>query len=81
MFSLGRRQCLRLSFAGVVLAAFAASCEGQTSRVAGAVQGTVVDQTGNIIAGASVTVHNQGTNQTRTMLTNAQGFFVQVSFR
>jgi hypothetical protein len=75
MFSLGRRQCLRLSFAGVVLAAFAASCAGQTSRVAGAIQGSVVDQTGNIIAGASVTVRNQGTNQTRTMLTNAQGLF------
>jgi len=75
MFSLGRRQCLRLSFAGVVLAAFAASCAGQTSRVAGAIQGSVVDQTGNIIAGASVTVRNQGTNQTRTMLPNAQGFF------
>jgi hypothetical protein len=75
MLPLGRRQGLRLSCAGVVLVAFAVSFAAQTSRVAGAIQGSVVDQSGSAIAGASVTVRNQGTNRTRTMLTNAEGFF------
>jgi Carboxypeptidase regulatory-like domain len=74
MLPLGR-ECLRLSFAGVVVLAIAFSCAAQTSRVAGAVQGSVVDQTGSPVAGVTVTLHNQGTNQTRTMLTNAEGFF------
>jgi hypothetical protein len=75
MFSLGRRQCLKLSITGVVFVALAVLCAAQTSRVAGAIQGSVVDQSGSAIAGASVTVRNQGTNQTRTMLTDAEGFF------
>jgi len=49
MFSLGRRQSTRLSFAGVVLVAFAVSCAAQTSRVAGAIQGSLVDLTGKSI--------------------------------
>jgi TonB dependent receptor/Carboxypeptidase regulatory-like domain len=64
-----------LSFAGVVFLAIAFSCAAQTSRVAGALQGNVADQTGSTVAGAKVTLRNQGTNQTRTLLTNAEGFF------
>jgi hypothetical protein len=75
MFSFGIRECLKLSAAVVVFLAFGFSCAAQTSRVAGAIQGSVVDQSGSPIAGATVTVRNQGTNQTRTMLSNAQGFF------
>jgi Carboxypeptidase regulatory-like domain/TonB dependent receptor len=75
MFSFGIRECLKLSCAGVLLLAIAFSCAAQTSRVAGAIQGSVVDQSGSPIDGASVTVRNQGTNQTRTMLTNTEGFF------
>jgi hypothetical protein len=75
MFSLGRQQCLKLLFAGVVFVASAVSCSAQNSRVAGAIQGSVVDQSGGAIAGAKVTVRNQGTNQARTMLTSAEGFF------
>lgn len=75
MFSLAKRRWLRLSFAGVIVLALACSCPAQTSRVAGAVQGSVVDQSGSTVIGASVTVRNQGTNQARRMLTNAEGFF------
>lgn len=57
------------------MVAFAVSCAAQTSRVAGAIQGSVVDQTGSTVAGAKVTLRNQGTNQTRTLSTNAEGFF------
>jgi hypothetical protein len=75
MFSFGKSECLRLSFAGVVFLTIAFSCTAQTSRVAGTVQGSVADQTGSAVAGATVTLRNQGTNQTRTMLTNAEGVF------
>ena len=75
MFSLERRRPVRSSLAGVVVVAIVFSCTAQTSRVAGAIQGSVVDQTGGAIAGAKVTLRNQSTNQTRTISTNAEGFF------
>ncbi len=75
MFSLERRRPVRLSFAGVVVLALAFSCAAQTSRVAGAIQGSVVDQTGSAVTGAIATLRNQGTNQTRTISTNAEGSF------
>jgi hypothetical protein len=75
MLSLGKRECLRLSFTGVVVLAIAFSCTAQTSRVAGAVQGSVVDQTSSAVAGAAVTLRNMGTSQTRTTITNAEGIF------
>src|SRR6202051_1946847 len=75
MFSLGKRSWRRLSFAGVLVLAIGLPCAAQTSRVAGAVQGSVVDQTGGAAAGARIMLRNQGTNQTRTMVTNTEGFF------
>src|SRR5216684_4139352 len=75
MFSLETGRSVRLALAGSVVFALAFSCVAQTSRVAGAIQGSVVDQTGSAVAGASVTVRNQATNQARTILTNAEGFF------
>ena len=75
MLSFGIRDCLKLSSAGVVFLALSFSCPAQTSRVAGDIQGSISDQSGSAIAGARVTLRNQGTNQTRRMLTDAQGFF------
>jgi hypothetical protein len=75
MFSLERGRRVRLSLAGIVVVAIAFSCAAQTSRVAGAIQGSVVDQTGSAVANATVTLRNQGTNQTRTVSTNAGGSF------
>src|ERR1700737_4439881 len=74
MFSSERARRLTLS-ASFVIVGLAVLCAAQTSRVAGAVQGSVVDQTGSAVAGATVTLRNQGTNQTRSMVTNAEGFF------
>ena len=67
----------RLSFplAGIAVLALASPCVAQTSRVAGAVQGSVVDQTGSAVAGATVTLRNQGTNQTREISTDPEGSF------
>ena len=75
MYSLERRRPMRLSLLVVVVLVVAFSCAAQTSRVAGAIQGSVTDQTGGAVAGAIATLRNQGTNQTRTASTNAEGSF------
>ena len=75
MFSLGARSWVRLSFAGVLVFALAFSCAAQTSRVAGGIQGSVMDQSGGAVASATVTARNQDTNQARTVSTNAEGYF------
>src|SRR6267378_3949149 len=75
MFSLERKRQPRLPFAGLVVLALALSCGAQTSRVAGAIQGSVVDQTGSAVAGATVRLRNLGTNRTRTVSSNSEGSF------
>src|SRR5215467_657250 len=61
--------------AGFAFLTFATLLSAQTSRVAGAVQGTVIDQTGGVVAGATVTLRNPATNRTRTTSTDLAGFF------
>src|SRR5215831_1298309 len=68
-------QQLTLSFASFVVFALAVPCTAQTSRVAGAVRGNVVDQTGSALASTTVILRNKGTNQTRTISTNQEGVF------
>ena len=46
-----------------------------SQALSGTVVGTVTDQTGAAVPGATVTVVNNGTQLTRTTLTNAQGQF------
>src|ERR1700716_62742 len=75
MFSSERRRPARLSLAAAVVLSLAFSCVAQTSRVAGAIEGSVVDPTGSAVAGATVTLRNQGTNQTRTTPTSSLGSF------
>src|ERR1700730_6668986 len=74
MFSSERARRLTLS-ASFAIVGLAVLCAAQTSRVAGAVQGTIVDQTGSAGAGATATLRNQGKNQTRTLSTNPEGSF------
>jgi hypothetical protein len=75
MFSFETKGQPRLPFAVLVVLAVVSSCPAQTSRVAGAIQGNVVDQTGGAVAGATVTLRNQGTNQKRTTSANPEGSF------
>jgi Carboxypeptidase regulatory-like domain/TonB dependent receptor-like, beta-barrel len=75
MSSLGKTERLKLLCGGAVVLSIAFSSAAQSSRVAGTVQGSVVDQTGGAVVSGTVTLRNQGTSQTRTMLINAQGFF------
>jgi outer membrane receptor for ferrienterochelin and colicin len=75
MLLLERRPWLRSSFAIIAILTLAFSCAAQTSRVAGAVKGTVVDQTGSAVAGATVVLRNRGTNRIRTLSANGEGAF------
>ena len=75
MFSSERALWLKLSSASFLILAFAILCEAQASKVSGAVQGTVIDQTGSAVAAAKVTLRNYDTNQRRTISTNPDGFF------
>jgi outer membrane receptor protein involved in Fe transport len=62
--------------ARVLLAAacFAGAAYGQ-STTQGAIAGTVEDATGAVISGASVVVHNEGTNYNKSFTTDASGYF------
>ncbi len=75
MFLSERIRRLRSPFAGIAVLTIAFACTAQTSRVAGAIQGSVVDQTGSAVGGATVTLRNQSTNQARTTSTNPEGSF------
>lgn len=75
MFSLERGRRRASSFASFVIVALAGTGTAQTSRVAGAVQGTIGDQTGSAVAGARVSLWNEGTNQKRTITANSEGAF------
>ncbi len=72
---MGKREWLKLVLPTVAVLVIASNSAAQTSRVARAVQGSVVDQTGGAVAAATVTLRNRGTNQARTMVTNAEGLF------
>jgi hypothetical protein len=53
-----------------------ASTSGQVSRTTGTVQGSVVDQTGIPVVGASIQLTNPATKQTRTAATDSTGIFL-----
>ena len=74
MFSLERARRLRLwsaSFASRIRSLV----RGTNLPSRGRSPGTVVDQTGSAVAGATVTLRNPGTNQTRKISANPDGFF------
>lgn len=67
----------RLPFLGVILCVCSLTilCGAQTSRVAGAIQGSVIDPTDSAVVGATVTLRHQATNQSRTVVSNSEGSF------
>lgn len=75
MFSLERARRRVLSCAGFAILTFATAGSAQISRVAGAVQGTVTDQSAGAVAGARISLRNEGTNETRTITANSEGAF------
>ncbi len=60
----------------LLLALPAAHGLGQTQITTGVIQGTVADEQGATVPGASVEVRNVGTNLTRTLPTDEGGRFV-----
>src|SRR5450759_3719284 len=63
----------RLQFCLVVFAVLALTCSAFAQVQNGQFSGTVLDPTGAAVAGAKVTVINQGTNLTVTLITNSSG--------
>ena len=64
----------RLSVAGALLAAVLAApslVQAQTAEV----RGTVTDNTGGVLPGVTVTIQNEGTGITRSLVTDDQGAF------
>jgi hypothetical protein len=56
--------------------AFASSVFAQTQITTGAIQGTVMDATGAVLAGVNVDVKNIDTNITQSRVTDAEGRFI-----
>src|SRR5262245_59704007 len=65
---------------GLVLA-IAVPAWGQTQITTGVIQGTVADQSGALVPGASVEAKNVETNSTRTQTTGVDGRFVFLQLR
>ncbi|MEO8073999.1 MAG: carboxypeptidase-like regulatory domain-containing protein, partial [Acidobacteriota bacterium] len=59
-----------------VFFAFNLAISAQSQLTTGAISGTVQDTNGAIVTGATVTVINEETNQTRNLVTNDNGVFV-----
>ncbi len=62
--------------AGLALAAIPSSLYSQAQASSGVIRGTVLDNDGRGIAGATVAVRHVETNQTRDVTTNRQGAYV-----
>jgi len=58
----------------IIYCGFSGGALAQT--ITGRISGTVLDATGATIVGATVKVTNEGTNQTRTTMTDPSGFYV-----
>ena len=70
------RHVFRFTFGLLLVLAFAAGTPAQTQITTGVIQGTVEDEQGATLPGASVEVRNVETNLTRTLTTDEGGRFV-----
>src|SRR5215471_11834046 len=61
----------------LAILSFAVVAAGQTNR--GGISGTVTDSTGAVVARATVTITNLGTNQTTKVVTSDAGAFSATS--
>ncbi|MGB7147700.1 MAG: carboxypeptidase regulatory-like domain-containing protein, partial [Terriglobales bacterium] len=71
-----RRLVLTLCVTAVLAAALAPPAVGQATISFAQLSGTILDPTGQVIAGASIALRDQGTNRTYTAASNARGFYV-----
>jgi hypothetical protein len=63
----------------VLIALLAMATQTWAQNITGRISGTVKDSSGGVIPGVSVTVANEGTNITRSAVTDEQGFYVMTS--
>ena len=73
VFSMGSRDSVYLRL--FIVLCLASTLLAQVSRTGGELFGTVVDQAGLRVAGSVVELRNLGTNQTRTVESDANGEF------
>jgi hypothetical protein len=66
---------LLLAFAALGLSLSWVTTARAQSTTDGAIGGTVFDQTGAVVPGATVVVHNNGTNHEETVTTDASGYY------
>jgi hypothetical protein len=64
-----------LTFAALIAGLTVLSAPAQTTISTGSIQGTVTDQSGAVLAGASVIVTNRGTGQTTSVTTTSSGTY------
>src|SRR5260370_24481634 len=72
------RTAVRLAIA-ICLLAFAANLSFAQSTNSGEIRGTVTDPTGAVVAGATVTLVNVDTGETKDFVTNDNGIYDTVS--
>ena len=65
----------RIAIVGALLMALALAVPAAAQMTRGAISGTVRDATGGVVPGATVTVTSADTNQARTAVSDAQGFY------
>jgi hypothetical protein len=69
---------LLLAFAAMGLSLSLVTTARAQSTTDGAIGGTVFDQSGAVVPGASVTAHNNGTNRDQSVTTDASGNYVVI---
>ena len=74
------RSPFRTSIAALVLVWLPAPA-GVAQTVTGTIAGTVVDEQGHVVPGATVTVVNDGTREPRVVVTDARGDFQVVNLQ
>ncbi|HVE77349.1 MAG TPA: carboxypeptidase regulatory-like domain-containing protein [Gemmatimonadaceae bacterium] len=71
-----RRALAPLAVAVGVVSAPSTSLHAQAQATTGVIRGTVADSAGRALEGATVTLRNRETNDTRSLATNARGAYV-----
>ena len=69
------RHIMRFAAMLFCVAALSSALLAQSQTTTGTIQGTVVDQNGAVVSGASITVRNVNTGFERTVTSNSDGFF------
>ena len=67
------RRCQAFGIVAVVLLAIGTTVRAQ--NVTGTLTGTIVDQQGNVLPGATVTIINESTREPRLVTTDSRGIF------